>query len=124
MSGPPDDTPFGPDLAQAVVRVLKGRPWAGALHAIVRSHRDDTGHGLFHDAGRGGFHVSASMDGLPSGAPLIAFEDEAAFTDWLARQSDRSLSIDGQPDLFGAERYPSLQRITRAFLLAQIARPR
>ena len=115
--------PLGPDLAQQAIRVLKTRRCTGTLSGLVRLHRDYTGHGLYHDMAGGGFHVSASLDGLPQGAPLIAFGDEAAFADWLARQSDLSLSGDQLPNVFQNDTYPGNQRISRNFLLTEIMRP-
>ena len=118
-----DDTPFGADLARQAVRVLKTRRNTGTLHALVRLHRDYTGHGLYYEADSGAFYISASLDGLPEGAPLISFTDETAFVDWLARQSDLSLSGYQQPNMFQNDAYAGNQRITRAFLLTEIMRP-
>ena len=54
---------------------------------------------------------------------LVAFGDEVAFADWLARQSDLSLSGDQQPNVFQNDTYPGNQRISREFLLTEIMRP-
>ena len=55
--------------------------------------------------------------------PLITFTDEAALTDWLARQSDLALSGYQQPNVFQNDGYPGNQRISREFLLSEIIRP-
>ena len=122
--GSPDDTPFGAELTGAAVAALKIRQWQGELYALARMHRDYCGHGLFWERAAGRYHVSAALDGLPQGAPRISFSDEAAFTDWLARQSDLSLSGHVSPNVFEHDSHPGNQRITRAFLLDQIAHAR
>ncbi|MCE8470434.1 hypothetical protein LZ189_15550, partial [Rhodovulum sulfidophilum] len=53
----PDDTPFGEDLAGRVVAFLETTSAVWGEAAIVRTHRDYTGHGLFHDRAAGRFFL-------------------------------------------------------------------
>ena len=117
-----DDTAFGETLARRTVEVLKRGRWFGDLNAIVRAHRDYTGHGLFHDHASGAFFLARSQDGLPDADTLIEFRSEEAFVAWLAEQSDLSLSGHTPCDIANFNCDAGNQRITRAFLLAELAR--
>src|SRR5690606_13414297 len=86
----PDVTLFGDELAHAAARFLKENQWFDGLGAIVRAHRDYTGHGLFHDHATGEFFLARSLDGLPR-ERLFTFPDEPGFTQWLAGQTDLAL---------------------------------
>lgn len=114
-------TPFGDELAHAAARFLKASQWFGDLGAIVRAHRDYTGHGLFHDRSTGEFFLAASFDSLPNGEPIATFPDEASFTQWLAAQSDRSLSGDIPTGMPQFDRDPGNQRVTRHLILQHVS---
>ncbi|MFC4254182.1 hypothetical protein GRI97_02010 [Altererythrobacter xixiisoli] len=120
-----NDAPFGEALARAVVDHLRASRYAGPLGALVRTHRDYTGHGLFHDRDTGSWFLARSQDGLPDPTPLLSFPDADRFTVWLARQSDASLSGHAaNPDIedaIGFARDPGNQRITRDLLLSDTA---
>ena len=117
----PDITPFGDELAHAAARFLKENQWFDGLGAIVRAHRDYTGHGLFHDHATGAFFLAASLDSLPR-ERLLTFPDEQGFTQWLAAQTDLALSgriPTGMPQF---DLRPGNQRITRQLILDHLAR--
>jgi len=120
-----DHTPFGDDLARAVVGVLRNSRYYHSLGAVVRAHRDYTGHGLFHDRDTDSWFLASTYDGLPDPAPLISFADADSFAAWLARQSDAGLSgvaaHADMADAAGFARDPGNQRITREFLQAAVA---
>lgn len=116
-----DVTPFGDELAHAAARFLKENQWFDGLGAIVRAHRDYTGHGLFHDHATGEFFLARSLDSLPRES-LFSFPDELGFTQWLATQTDLALSgriPTGMPQF---DRDPDNQRITRQLILDHLAR--
>lgn len=117
----PDAAPFGDWLAAAAARFLKANRWFGDLGAIVRAHRDYTGHGLFHDRATGEFFLARSLDSLPNGEPILTFSDEASFTRWLAGQSDRTLSGHIPMGMPQFDMDPGNQRITRQLILAHIS---
>ncbi|NDK34377.1 hypothetical protein [Rhodovulum sulfidophilum] len=112
----PDDTPFGEDLARRAVAFLETTSAVRGEAAIVRMHRDYTGHGLFHDRAAGRFFLSRSLDGWPCAPAYLSFADAAGFRRWLAAQSDASLSGQVPSDIPGFERDPGNQRITRSFV--------
>lgn len=117
----PDVTPFGDELARAAARFLKENQWFDGLGAIVRAHRDYTGHGLFHDHATGEFFLARSLDSLPREA-LFSFPDEPSFTQWLAAQTDLALSgrvPTGKPQF---DLDPGNQRMTRQLILDHLAR--
>ena len=117
----PDAKPFGDELARAAARFLKENQWFDGLGAIVRAHRDYTGHGLFHDHATGEFFLAGSLDSLPR-ERLLTFPDEPGFTQWLAAQTDLALSGDiptGMPEF---DLRPGNQRITRQLILEHLAR--
>lgn len=112
----PDDTPFGEDLARRAVAFLEATSAVRGEAAIVRTHRDYTGHGLFHDRATGRFFLSRSLDGWPCAPEYLSFADAAGFRRWLAAQSDAGLSGQVPSDIPGFERDPGNQRITRSFV--------
>nr|WP_314262467.1 hypothetical protein [uncultured Devosia sp.] len=117
-----DGLQFGNALALDAAAFLKRHRWFGDLGAIVRAHRDYTGHGLFHDRKACVFFLSQSQDGLPHGEPLLTFDSDEEFTNWLSSQSDRSLSGYGPAVSSRFNEYPGNQRVTRELILAHIAR--
>ncbi len=116
-----DVTPFGDELACAAARFLKENQWFDGLGAIVRAHRDYTGHGLFHDHATGEFFLARSLDGLPSES-LLTFPDEPGFTRWLAAQTDLALSGRIPTGIPQFDLDPDNQRMTRQLILDHLAR--
>ncbi|HEY1051893.1 MAG TPA: hypothetical protein VGE39_19110 [Prosthecobacter sp.] len=88
----PKAAPFGADLAARVAAVL------GDGHALCYGHRDYCGMGLAFVQGR--FCYGEVWDGQVEDLEKLAqggenarvFEDAGAFVDWLAQQTDESLS--------------------------------
>lgn len=117
----PDVTPFGDELARAAARFLEENQWFDGLGAIVRAHRDYTGHGLFHDHATGEFFLARSLDSLP-GESIFIFPDEPGFTQWLAAQTDLALSGHIPIGLPQFDLDPDNQRITRQLILDHLAR--
>ena len=116
-----EEQPFGTALARDAVRVLKASRWFQEFGAIVRAHRDYTGHGLFYDRSTGSFFLARSYDGLPDLEPYRSFTGEQGFTEWFARQSDLSMSGYAPTDMPGFDDDAGNQRVTRAFLRDHIA---
>jgi len=117
----PDVAPFGDELARAAAQFLKENQWFDGLGAIVRAHRDYTGHGLFHDHATGEFFLARSLDSLPRES-LLTFPDEPGFTQWLAGQSDLALSGRVPTGMAQFDRDPDNQRVTRQLILDHLAR--
>lgn len=119
-----DDAPFGEALARAVVEYLLASRYYGSLGALVRGHRDYTGHGLYHDRETDRWFLARSQDSLPDHEPLLSFPDAGRFATWLARQSDASLSgYDPNPEMEDADGFacdPGNQRVTRAWLASAL----
>lgn len=113
---------YGEQLARAAAEYLADRKWFGDLGTIVRTHRDDTGHGLFHDRSTGEYYLSDSADGLPRAEPILSFADQAQFISWLAAQSDRSLSGDVPSGNPAFDNGAINQRITRKLIEDHLAR--
>lgn len=118
----PDASPYGDRLASAAARFLKTSRWFGSLGAIVRAHRDYTGHGLFHDRATGDFFLASTLDSLPRGEPILAFPDEASFVQWLAHQSDLVLSGHIPTGSLRFDEEPGNQRITRQLIIEHVSR--
>lgn len=114
-------TPFGDELARAAARFLKENQWFDGLGAIVRAHRDYTGHGLFYKRATGEFFLARSLDSLPRES-LLTFPDERRFTRWLAAQTDLALSGRIPTGIPQFDRDPDNQRITRQLILDHLAR--
>lgn len=117
----PDVTPFGDELARAAALFLEENQWFDGLGAIVRAHRDYTGHGLFHDHATGDFFLARSLDSLPR-ERLLTFPDEPGFTRWLAGQTDLALSGHVPTGMPQFDLDPGNQRITRQLILDHLAR--
>lgn len=117
----PDDTPFGDKLARDAARFLKENQGFDGLGAIVRAHRDYTGHGFFHDHATGEFFLARSLDSLPR-ETLFAFPDEPGFTQWLAAQTDLALSGHIPTGMPQFDLDPDNQRMTRQLILDHLVR--
>jgi hypothetical protein len=112
--------PVGTDLATRVSCALQDR-----LEPMCYIHRDYCGHGLMYDATTRAFQVCSFDDGYPA-AVLQTFNTREAFVEWLAEQSDFSLSgAEGGDAPLRAEGRFALnnQRITRERLRAFVAPP-
>ncbi|HBS06997.1 MAG TPA: hypothetical protein DEA96_18645 [Leptospiraceae bacterium] len=104
--------PFGRELAGKVARFLKENG------SIAYNHRDYCGTGLFYLNHQ---YLHTAVD---DGNPVVYFAEERGwvfsdphkFIDWLAMQSDHSLSMHDNPNIF------SNQTITRHRLLAALNR--
>lgn len=118
-----NDEAFGTGLARDAAEFLKSERWFHQFNAIVRSHRDYTGHGLFYNTETKEFFPARSDDGIPR-KTLLNFVSEETFVAWLAEQSDLSLSgeIPTGAALFDSD--PGNQRISRDFLVSEMARRR
>lgn len=93
-SNPAGDA-YGVDLAQAVANKLveDNRAMTENYGAgVTFSHRDYCGQGLFYGwPTLDGFRLCHSEDGYPS-TTVLQFDTSPAFVDWLAAQSDLSMS--------------------------------
>ncbi|HZY82584.1 MAG TPA: hypothetical protein VFE50_23820 [Cyclobacteriaceae bacterium] len=95
--------PFGKEFAQRVAQKLKTKS------NLMYSHRDYCGTGLTWDNHQ--FIYCHVNDGYPAEV-ILSFDTEQAFIDWLAEQSDQSLSGSNDANEF----YRNNQRITQARL--------
>jgi hypothetical protein len=104
-----DSSLYGIDLAERVADYLV------RVGDIKHEHKDYCGMALGHRDGE--FIYGEVYDGVfPSDEKVTRFPDKTAFIEWLARQSDRSLSGAERDDGF----YPNNQRVTRKRLLQHI----
>lgn len=109
----------GRDLARRVVARLVERD---GRYGVYNTHRDYCGHGLVFQAGR--FRLVEVHDGYArDGRTLMSWDDQDSFIDWLARQTDFSLSgaDPSKPELHTSDPFKlNNQRLTREQLLTYL----
>lgn len=87
---------YGLELATKVIDKLKKLPasrdgYDVITNGLYHSHRDYCGIGLFFT--REKFLLGEVNDGMGPSIDLIVFDNEKEFLNWLAKQSDQSMSL-------------------------------
>ena len=87
-----DQTPYGESIARAVAGKLSENPTEGG--GLYFAHRDYCGMGLYKLEEK---FILGTVNDARGPYPVVAtFGSEAAFADWLADQSDRSMALYGE----------------------------
>lgn len=87
-----DDKAFGKALVLGVAKKLMENPSESG--GLYHSHRDYCGMGLY--VLEGTFTLGAVNDGRGPHPVVASFESEPEFVQWLAMQSDQSMSLYGE----------------------------
>lgn len=84
-----DDLPFGSELAEQVAVKLH------VSEGVYHGHRDYCGLGLFYYANY--YTLGSVYDGYDAPNEIIVtFKEKTDFVNWLAKESDQSMSVYGE----------------------------
>lgn len=123
LEGTPEAEPYGTALAQAVANALETKAAANNSRdaSLVNIHKYYCGMGFRCDLKSGSvrFDYGHTEDGYLSEEPVLSFDTTPDFSDWLAAQSDLSLS--GLTPPLEDWDYMGNQRITRTRLQAYLS---